>query len=248
MELTPIRHGMVDSTNERALDDIASGRARHGDLHLAEAQSAGRGTRGRTWVDTPGESVLASVVLLPHRPLRHPEVLTMAAGLALLEAARAVGLERARLEWPNDLMVGRAKLAGILVESRGFHTARPHHVVGVGWNVSQRTFPATLLDEREVSSLALEGLSVGIAEAERALGEALGLHLGHALLAPAEVAEAFARATGLIGREVEVGSAQQSVAGLLVELDLERGLRLAGADWERWLPLPHVTSVRPVRT
>ncbi|MEO0651945.1 MAG: hypothetical protein AAFZ65_14815, partial [Planctomycetota bacterium] len=153
-------------------------------------------------------------------------------------------LERARLDWPNDLMAGDAKLAGVLVESRGFDAARPHYVVGVGWNVGQRYFPAELLDEREVTSLALEGVHVSIQTAERALAESLGSQLDHALLAPDEVAEDFGLATGLIGREVEVDTASQELIGTLTSLDLERGIGLQTPDGERWLALAHVLAVR----
>ena len=121
--LPPLRvlhHGLVDSTNERALAAVAAGRAQHGDLHVARGQSAGRGRRGSTWVSSDDAGLYASLVLLPAPPAPPPPAVTMLAGLALLDAVHDLGLSRARLKWPNDVMIGERKLAGVLVESRGF--------------------------------------------------------------------------------------------------------------------------------
>ena len=67
-----------------------------------------------------------------------PPAITMSVGLAVREAVFAAGLNSARLDWPNDVVVREAKLAGILVESRGFDPAAPHFVIGIGVNVMRR--------------------------------------------------------------------------------------------------------------
>lgn len=243
MQLHPIRHDTVDSTNERALFAIAEGSARHGDLHLARAQTAGRGRRGRRWHDEPGASVLASVVLLPGAPLRHVEALTMAAGLAVLRTVRALGLAAAELDWPNDLVVHGAKLAGILVESRGYQPDHPHHVVGVGLNVAQREFPAELTAERSVTSLALEGLAPSREDVEARLALELGGALEEAIEDPDGIAGAYLEATGLIGREVEVRCGATSLLGRLRALDLEQGLAVETDGGVTWLALAHIGGV-----
>lgn len=182
MELRLVRHGVVDSTNERAFAALAAGTARHGDLHVASGQTAGRGRRGRPWRSTPDEGLYASLVLLPPPPGPPPAVLTVAAGLAVLDAVEALGVHGARLKWPNDVLVGEAKLSGILVEARGLDPQHPHFVVGVGLNVAQREFPPELLAEREVTSLHLLGVDVGL---EVALDGVL-VRLASRLSAPAE--------------------------------------------------------------
>src|SRR5688572_12997594 len=193
-----LRHGVVDSTNERALASVADGSARHGDVHVAEGQSAGRGRRGNAWASARGEGLYLSLVLLPAAPPR-PVALTMGAGLAVLEAVHALGARAASLKWPNDVLVGDAKLAGILVEARGLHPA--HAVVGIGLNVRQREFPGELERERAVTSLARLGLACSLEDALATLLVRLAERMETACARPEEVARAYAEALGLVGRE-----------------------------------------------
>ena len=244
MELRILRHARVDSTSERALVAIAERRARHGDVHVAAEQSAGRGRRGHVWVSAPGEGLYLSLVLLPASAPR-PTALTMGAGLAVLESVQALGA-RAALKWPNDVLAadgrGRAaKLAGILVEARGLDPSRPHAVVGVGLNVRQREFPPELERERAVTSLLRLGCDV---ELERALAELLARlaqRLEQACEQPEATARDYAAALGLVGSEVRVRLAQGEHRGRLEELTLA-GLVLAG---ER-LALEHVQGLERV--
>jgi len=240
------RHGVVDSTSERAFAAITAGTARHGDVHVAAAQTAGRGRRGRRWESAPGEGLYASVVLLPPPPPIDPAALTMAAGLAVLDAVRALGLERARLDWPNDVVVGAAKLAGCLVESRGLDHARPHAVVGIGVNVGQRAFSAELTAERAVTSLALEGVDAAPAACLDALLAALPRRLDAARRDLPRLERAWLAATGLAGRDVRVRRGAEVLAGRLEELSIAGGAALRGADGgvER-VPLAHVTALEP---
>jgi BirA family transcriptional regulator, biotin operon repressor / biotin---[acetyl-CoA-carboxylase] ligase len=118
-----VHHRVTDSTNERARELAALG-APHGTLVTADEQTAGRGRQGREWVAAPGSSLLLSLVL------RSPtDALPLAAAVAVCEALPV----DAAIKWPNDIWIGGAKVAGILVE------ARPQEgwaVLGVGVNVS----------------------------------------------------------------------------------------------------------------
>ena len=241
-----VRHDLVDSTNERALAAIAAGSARHGDVHVAEGQSAGRGRLGRSWVSARGEGLYLSLVLLPARA-PNPAALTMGAGLAVLESVRALGVREALLKWPNDVLApagkGRAaKLAGILVESRGLDPARPHAVVGVGLNVLQREFPPELETERAVTSLALLGLD---SSRERALDVVLA-HLAPRLeLAcrePERIAADYARESDLLGRAVRVRRGTSELTGRLESLTLA-GLELVLDGGPTLVPLEHAQAV-----
>jgi BirA family transcriptional regulator, biotin operon repressor / biotin---[acetyl-CoA-carboxylase] ligase len=117
-----VHHRLTDSTNERARE-LASLGAPHGTLVTADEQTAGRGRQGREWVAAPGDALLVSLVL------REPgEALPLAAAVAVCEALPV----EAAIKWPNDIWIGRAKVAGILVE------ARPQEgwaVLGIGVNV-----------------------------------------------------------------------------------------------------------------
>lgn len=243
MELRLVRHDAVDSTNERALEEAARGTARHGDVHVARRQTRGRGRLGRVWESAPDEGLYLTVLLLPPAP-PSPVALTMAAGLAVLGAARALGLAAAALDWPNDVAVRGAKLAGILVESRSRGADPPHFAVGVGLNVAQRSFSPELTAERAVTSLALEGIDCGVERALAAALEALGRELPRAFDAPDAVARDYAAALGLRGERVRAAAGERRVEGRLVELTPAGGLVVETAAGRRErLPLEHVTRL-----
>jgi BirA family biotin operon repressor/biotin-[acetyl-CoA-carboxylase] ligase len=97
-------------------------------LLAAEEQTAGRGRRGRRWQSAPGRDLTFSLTREVHRPPRELAALSLVAGVAAASALRELGVA-ASLKWPNDLVVGDAKLGGILVETRAGYA-----VIGVGIN------------------------------------------------------------------------------------------------------------------
>jgi BirA family biotin operon repressor/biotin-[acetyl-CoA-carboxylase] ligase len=110
----------------------AAGR-KPGDIVLAGQQTAGQGRHGHTWHSEPGSGIYCSLVLEPM------PVLTLALGLATAEAiAQAAGIE-CDLRWPNDVLLGGKKLAGILVQLSGAVA-----IAGIGINVNQTAFPPDL--------------------------------------------------------------------------------------------------------
>jgi BirA family transcriptional regulator, biotin operon repressor / biotin---[acetyl-CoA-carboxylase] ligase len=139
------------STNADLLAEAAMA-APEGVVLVAEAQSAGRGRMGRSWVSPPGAALTFSVLLRPARvqPARWGWV-PLLAGVAVARSLQAEARVDAGLKWPNDVLADGAKLAGILAEQSGGAI-----VVGTGINVSAGR------DELPVSgatSLALRGAS-----------------------------------------------------------------------------------------
>jgi BirA family biotin operon repressor/biotin-[acetyl-CoA-carboxylase] ligase len=119
---------------------------------VAAEQTKGRGRRGRSWFSPPGAGLYVSVVLRPSRAVRAPEravsLTTIMAGVALAEGVeRATGL-RADIKWPNDLLVGRRKLAGILAEgvSQAGQPRLQAVVLGYGINLQRASYPPELAD------------------------------------------------------------------------------------------------------
>jgi BirA family transcriptional regulator, biotin operon repressor / biotin---[acetyl-CoA-carboxylase] ligase len=102
-----------------------------GAVATTDHQTAGRGRLGRTWEEAPGTAVLVSVLLRPPAERRAPE-LSLVAAVATAEAVEAATGLSAQIKWPNDVMLDRRKVAGILSEMRGTEV-----VVGVGVNVNQ---------------------------------------------------------------------------------------------------------------
>jgi BirA family transcriptional regulator, biotin operon repressor / biotin---[acetyl-CoA-carboxylase] ligase len=122
---------VTGSTNADLLARAADGEP-EGVVLAAEQQSAGRGRLGRTWVAPPRAALTFSVLLRPAAvPRARLGWLPLLAGVAVAEAVRAVAGVDAQLKWPNDVLVGPGKLAGILAEASGAAV-----VVGIGVNVS----------------------------------------------------------------------------------------------------------------
>lgn len=243
-----VEHGVVDSTSERAFAALAGERARHGDVHVAHGQTAGRGRRGRSWWSEPGLGLYASIVLLPEPPPYSPTALTIATALGVLEGVRGLGVGNTRLDWPNDLVVGDAKLAGVLVESRGLLRERPHYVVGIGLDVRQREFPPELLAERPVTSLALQGVDVSPRAALDAVLPALGRRLEQVRSGHRVLAEDFLAASALGGARAEVRVGKELWRGTVLGLTLGEGIELRLEDGERRVvPLELVRALRADR-
>lgn len=127
----------IDSTNAEALRAIERGQAAPF-LVLAERQTAGRGRRGRKWASPFAENVYFSHVLRIEGGMRQLEGLSLVVGLAVMQTLRTLGIAGAGLKWPNDVLVGQKKIAGILLELVGDPGDVCHVVLGVGINVNMQ--------------------------------------------------------------------------------------------------------------
>ncbi|WP_283181877.1 bifunctional biotin--[acetyl-CoA-carboxylase] ligase/biotin operon repressor BirA [Pseudomonas svalbardensis] len=127
----------IDSTNAEALRAIERGQAAPF-LVLAERQTAGRGRRGRKWASPFAENIYYSLVLRIEGGMRQLEGLSLVVGLAVMQALRELGISGAGLKWPNDVLVGQKKIAGILLELVGDPADVCHVVLGVGINVNMQ--------------------------------------------------------------------------------------------------------------
>jgi BirA family biotin operon repressor/biotin-[acetyl-CoA-carboxylase] ligase len=186
----------TDSTNERARVLALAG-APHGTLVTAGEQTAGRGRQGRTWSAPPGRALLASLVLRDVPPL-----LALASALAVVDV---VG-DGAAIKWPNDVLLGGRKVAGILAEGR---PQEGWAVLGIGLNVAVR--------EGDLPS-ELAGRAVGLglepADVEPLLASlltALQLRLAQQ---PDAIVDAYRERDALLGRTVVWGQGEGVAAGI----------------------------------
>jgi BirA family transcriptional regulator, biotin operon repressor / biotin---[acetyl-CoA-carboxylase] ligase len=146
---------VTGSTNADVLA-LAAGGAPEGLVLAAEQQSAGRGRMGRAWVAPPRAALTFSLLLRPQAvPRARHGWLPLLAGLATAEAVRAVTPVDARLKWPNDVLVGAAKLGGILTEATAGAV-----VVGIGLNVSTEPDELPPPGPRPSGSLAATSLRI----------------------------------------------------------------------------------------
>ncbi len=186
----------TDSTNARARE-LASAGAVHGTLVTTAEQSAGRGRQGRTWSAPAGQALLLSLVLR-----EWPALLPLAAAVAVAKTAG----EAARVKWPNDILLGDRKVAGILVE------ARPQEgwaIVGIGLNV------AVDLDALPAELRATAGtLDRSPADIEPTLRQLL-TQLEHWLVRPEpDLLAAYRARDALAGREVRWADGEGRAVGI----------------------------------
>lgn len=142
------------STNDDAFAAARDG-APHGALFVAESQTEGRGRRGHTWTSPPSSNLTFSLLLRPRIPAERVALLALVAGLAVRAVVASRVQAPALVKWPNDVVVERRKVCGILVESRLSGAVVDAVVVGIGLNVHMEELPPEL--ERIATSLALLG-------------------------------------------------------------------------------------------
>lgn len=154
-----VRYDTVDSTNDEAKRLARTG-AEEWTLVWAAEQTAGRGRRGRAWV-SPRGNLYVSLILRPHCSLEQAAQLGFVAALAVGDALASIlgRIEGLSFKWPNDVLVGGRKLAGILLESElGEGEAPEFVVVGVGINLvsspRDAAFPATSIAEEDLGTVS----------------------------------------------------------------------------------------------
>jgi len=220
----------VEST--RSTNDDAAERARGGEpegtVVIAEAQTAGRGRLGRSWVSVRGLNLYLSVILRPAIvPAAAPQ-LSLVAGLAAAGAIEAEGLE-ARIKWPNDVLVGGRKACGILTELEAEADRVGFVVVGIGVNLNSTLahFPSEL--HAKATSLYLAGgRRVERARfAARLLAQLEERYERFLAAGFAALAQEWNARSALTGRSVRItGVASESVWGTCTGIDTDGALLL----------------------
>jgi BirA family biotin operon repressor/biotin-[acetyl-CoA-carboxylase] ligase len=153
-----IRLDVTESTNSVALE-VGQRGAAPGTVIVAEAQTGGRGRLNRSWLSPPGMGLYFSVILRPELAPEHLPKITLAAGLAVCKVVETEYGVLPKIKWPNDLLLGRSKFAGILSETGAMQNEstgqEPLVVVGVGINLfpPEGGFPAELQEQATALSL-----------------------------------------------------------------------------------------------
>ena len=218
----------LPSTNDRARE-LADAGAAHGEVVVAESQTAGRGRRGRAWASPAGRNLYLSVILRPNLPPQRAPELTLVASVAACDACRKAGVE-VGIKWPNDLLVGERKVAGILTELSAEPDLVHWVVLGIGVNLNSGSgdFPADL--RGVATSLSIErGQPVPRALFAAALLSELEQWLDrHAADGFGPVREAWRERSVTLGREVRVDADGGEISGVAEDIDASGALLVRG--------------------
>ena len=140
---------VVGSTNAE-VRKLAEDGAKDGLLVVADSQTQGKGRRGRIWESPKGTNLYFSMLLKPDFEPDKASMITLVAAYSVAKIIReTTGLD-AKIKWPNDIVVGKKKVCGILTEMSMERDYIHHVVVGIGINVNEEKFPAEL-DEMATS-------------------------------------------------------------------------------------------------
>lgn len=218
----------IDSTNAQAMRLVGQGAALPL-VVLAEQQTAGRGRRGRKWVSPFAENLYYSLVLRIDGGMRQLEGLSLLVGLAVVKTLREMGVAGAGLKWPNDILVGHRKLAGVLLELTGDPADVCHVVIGIGVNVNMRV--SEEVDQPWTSMLIEAGIAVDRNQLVARLNEALNAHLAAHRKSGFAAFQAEWEGNHLWqGRSVTLLAGASVVDGVVMGVDAGGGLRLQVGD------------------
>jgi len=233
----------VSSTNTYLREQARRG-APEGLVVVADHQTAGRGRLERRWESPPGSNLLASVLLRPACAAEDLHLCAAAVALAGADACREVAGVEPQLKWPNDLLVGEAKVAGVLAEAE-FAGDRPVAVVvGIGLNVAwpgPTGAGGTCLDDLRDDAppvdrrALLDRLLEALARRRDLLDDAAGRRI---------LAGELRRRCVTLGQEVRVVLAREEITGVATEVDDAGRLVVETASGPRRLSAGDVVHLR----
>ncbi|MCF7972208.1 MAG: biotin--[acetyl-CoA-carboxylase] ligase [Phycisphaerae bacterium] len=219
-----IGHRVLVFDSTFSTNDIAAEYSRnaknHGLVVCAEKQLHGRGRTGHTWISGHGQSLLCSIVLI-QTDLK-PECLSLVSAVAVAEAIGPL----ARIKWPNDILIGPRKVAGMLLESRQWPTHQAF-VLGLGINCHQRMqdFPETLQTQATSLDRALRTRTDRTRLARRVFSS-LDVWLDRARDQVDTVVSAWERSSMLLGQRIGVACHNNIYHGHCIGIDPRQGLIL----------------------
>ncbi len=229
----------LGSTNAELLERADMGEP-EGTVVTADAQTAGRGRRGRNWYSPPGQDIYLSILLRPQIPAEKASGLTLAAAAAVREAIlmnvdrtdpKDDPEKRYRIKWPNDIVADGKKVCGILTETRMEDMQIRAVVVGIGINVNAPSFPEEIRD----IAASLRSVEGKLFDRQQLIRDLLQCFAGkYALFLQSGDLSGFADEyrSGMagIGQQVRISGPAWEKCGILRGIDASGGLLLQTED------------------
>ena len=132
--------GELDSTNSEAYRMALEG-AEEGEVIIADCQLRGKGRLGRPWHSPPGVNLYVSIILRPPIPPRNASLITIMAAVATAKATKGISGLQPRIKWPNDILINKKKVAGLLNEMKLLGEKVEFIILGTKWPYLENTHP-----------------------------------------------------------------------------------------------------------
>ncbi|WP_309265811.1 bifunctional biotin--[acetyl-CoA-carboxylase] ligase/biotin operon repressor BirA [Aeromonas salmonicida] len=220
---------VIDSTNQFLLERV--NQLQSGESCLAECQTAGRGRRGKPWVSPFGCQLILSMYWRLEQGMAAAMGLSLAVGVAVVQALESLGYPGVELKWPNDLYYQGRKLAGILVEMSGSAGASCNLVIGVGLNMAM---PAREGERIDQAWSELRHIQPELVDRNLLAARMLG-HLQQAMLTfeqqgLSHFVDDWNRLDHFAGRPVRLLMGEQEIRGIARGIDDRGALRLETSE------------------
>ncbi|MFI5251059.1 MAG: biotin--[acetyl-CoA-carboxylase] ligase [Bacteroidota bacterium] len=221
----------IDSTNIYA-KALAQTGGQHGTLVITEEQTSGRGRMGRIWKSEKGKNLTFSIIVHPTIPSEKFGIISLMAGIAVTETIQSITGLSVLCKWPNDVLLNRKKVCGILCEGIFPLDKPPVVVIGIGINVNQREFPHELRES--ATSLLLE--SGKDFDRTEILGQVLSsLERWYDALETGEtekIISAWRAQNYLLGKEITIDHNGKHIKGVAGDISEDGGLLLQAEGQE----------------
>lgn len=238
---------VVDSTNQVAMS-MAQEERSEGHVIFADHQNSGRGRLDRQWIDSPGTSVLMSILLRPKFPKEFLYLITSALSLATLQILNEKFTLSCQLKWPNDLMVSDRKIAGILAEANFGVEGDPVVVVGMGLNCKQSGQELEDLGRPACSIFSETGVALDL-DARMDLAAAIAARFASLYLdledpsGRISLSSLYRQQCSTIGKLVQVEMADETLIGVASDISVEGNLLVETDSCMRAVPAGDVIHV-----
>ncbi|NMB80602.1 MAG: biotin--[acetyl-CoA-carboxylase] ligase [Ignavibacteria bacterium] len=206
----------VESTNSVLLTSKEFNQ--HGTVVLGEYQTKGRGRKERTWVSNAGQNLTFSILLKSDLKEHKINLVNLGASIVVAQAIENLFQLNVELKWPNDVLVDKKKIAGILLESNSKGNKINRVVVGIGLNVNQPNFPGKF----DIQPTSIRKEFKEIVSRERLLSEILNLFedmLETWKKEPEKILSDWRNRCKMIGERIKITEDEKIKSGIFHDID-----------------------------
>jgi len=217
----------VESTNSVLLNSKEFNQ--HGTVLLGEYQTKGRGRKDRTWVSNAGQNLTFSILLKNDLKDHKINLINLGTATVVAQALENLYQLNVELKWPNDILVDKKKIAGILLESSSKANKINKVVVGIGLNVNQPNFPGKF----DIQPTSVRKEFKEIVSRERLLSEILNLFedmLEVWKKEPNKILTDWRNRCKMIGERIKISEGDKTKTGVFYDIDEDGFLVLKIAD------------------